>query len=74
MSAHKQKQREVNLEAADLPPRPTGRSTGRAKKPTGPQNRLTEKEREERHAWIEDCKKSGKSEAECVAEWEKQHK
>lgn len=72
MSAHKQKQREVPIKAA-TPDRGTGRETGRAKKPSGPGGRLTEKEREDRHAWIENCKKSGKTEAECVAEWERQH-
>lgn len=32
-----------------LPPRGTGRRTGTAKKPTGPDERLTEEERKARH-------------------------
>ena len=39
-------QREIDL---SLPPRGTGRKTGTAKKPTGPEDRLTEEERKKRH-------------------------
>lgn len=33
----------------DVPERGTGRRTGRAKKPTGPKDRLTEEQRKKRH-------------------------
>jgi len=45
----KQGQREVKLGEDGLPKRGTGRKTGTAKAPTGPEGRLTEKERKERH-------------------------
>jgi len=45
----KQGQREVKLGEDGLPKRGTGRTTGTAKTPTGPKDRLTEKERKERH-------------------------
>jgi len=40
---------EVDLKKEDLPPRGTGRRTGTAKEPTGPDGRLTEEERKKRH-------------------------
>lgn len=43
--------KELDLKKKDdkLPPRGTGRRTGTAKKPTGPDGRLTEEERKKRH-------------------------
>jgi hypothetical protein len=66
VEAKKQLQREVDLED-ELPPRGTGRETGRARP------NLTDEERAQRHAFIDECLKQGKSEEECVAEWEKEH-
>lgn len=46
----KNAQREVDPMALQkLPPRGTGRKTGTAKKPTGKDDQLTEKERKKRH-------------------------
>jgi len=42
----KNSQQEISLA---LPPRGTGRKTGTAKNPEGPDNRLTEEERKKRH-------------------------
>lgn len=72
----KQSEKNVGMKlAGDGAPeeRGTGRGTGRAKTPTGPSGRLTDEERKERHEWINKCMEGGKSESECVKEWEKQH-
>ena len=54
----KQEQREIKLgedglpltlKKDDPPKRGTGRKSGTAKKPTGPEDRLTEEERKKRH-------------------------
>lgn len=70
VEAKKQLQREVNVEEGlegDLPQRGKGRETGRARQP------LTDEERAERHKFIDDCMKEGKSQEQCVQEWEQQH-
>jgi len=72
----KQSEKTVGMRLAgekEAPDRGTGRQTGRAKEPTGPSGRLTDEERKERHEWINKCMESGKSESECVKEWEKRH-
>jgi len=63
VEAKKQLQREVNLEGG-LPPRGTGRETGRARP------RLSDEERAKRHEFINECIKQGKTEQECIQEWE----
>lgn len=40
---------EKNEEEEEIPKRGTGRKTGTAKEPTGPEGRLTEEERKKRH-------------------------
>jgi len=54
IEARKNLQRELDPMALidkdeELPERGTGRKTGTAKKPTGPEGRLTEEERKKRH-------------------------
>lgn len=49
VKAEKQEQREIKLGEDGLPQRGTGRKTGTAKKPTGPEDRLTEEQRKKRH-------------------------
>ncbi|MBU0847270.1 hypothetical protein KKH23_08830 [Patescibacteria group bacterium] len=65
----RQGQREVNLGSPEygLPPRGTGRETGRARP------NLTDEERADRHAFIDACMKEGKTQAQCVEEWSSQN-